>query len=155
MMDVSPFAMVASPSLLFIYTALTVYAAACTVLAIKVTNEYMRNERYCFHRLPTTIKWCLRIVGWLVLTALFIAIVVPVFLTMFGAVFVWNYIKCGGRNKYKDVDAAERGEAESWTSIDSPVSFVNREGEHGMNIQMRQCVMGYPSKPEPAHLQGQ
>ncbi|KAI1090129.1 hypothetical protein F5B19DRAFT_494765 [Rostrohypoxylon terebratum] len=147
--------MVASPSLLFIYTALTVYAAACSVLAIKVTNEYMRNERYCFHRQPTLVKWCLRIVGWTVLTALFVAIVVPVFLFMCGVAFIWNHVKCWGRRKNKDIDAAERSEADSWTtSVGSPVSFVTRDGEHGINIQMHQYVMGYPGKPQPAHFQG-
>ncbi|KAI1457828.1 hypothetical protein F4805DRAFT_457270 [Annulohypoxylon moriforme] len=163
-MDWSPFAMITSPAILFIYSAITLYLALCLMLGFKVTHAYAANSDWWGYRCCCCLpKWAIVLLFAVALMFVFAIIVVPVALCFFAWVFVVEKIHylCSRRRRGGGGNDLEAGggnvinDAASWTTIDTPTLPIHRDDRHDLNPQTNECATeSYPDRPAPVYFQG-
>ncbi|KAI0885001.1 uncharacterized protein GGS22DRAFT_200091 [Annulohypoxylon maeteangense] len=164
MINWSPFAMVASPAILFIYSGLTLYVALCIMLGFKVAYSYVSRDEWCCYRWCILPKWALFIMMAVPLSIIFAIIIVPVLFCMFMWVFVIDKIRqmCVRRRKRRrggnDVESGNGGandDAASWITIETPVPGAPRDNQHTPIPQTEErATTPFPERPAPVHIQG-
>ncbi|KAI0830441.1 hypothetical protein F5Y06DRAFT_307870 [Hypoxylon sp. FL0890] len=167
-MDISPFAILESPALVFIYCGLAVYIGICLTLGYKVSRAHFSPPK---HRLIPIPPWLLQTIIAIIFSIIFAILIIP-FAFVVG---IWTLFKFTGRvwyGKFGQWRKRRRGErvgvemtswgqgAGSWTTIDGiddpgQVEHLPDYSRYGQDARVDVYTAGpLLNPPPPAYFHG-